>query len=109
MLYDDALYYKTLKEIDRLRLMGVPSSDPLMLKTRIKLRDILEHRRKKNKTPVKLVPKITGIKTIILEPKQQDTQEIVQNPKTDDEKYAVMGVVVALLGVMWQFLQHHPQ
>lgn len=88
----DKLYSDTLKQIDFLRKQGVPNSDLRMMRLRIRLRDMLEHKKKRGLPKRKLVPKLTSIRTITF----QSTSKV-------DKKYAYLGVAVALGGIAWKF------
>jgi len=90
----DKAYSEILRQIDVLRKRGIPNSDAKMMRLRIRLRDMLEHKKKRGLPKRKtLVPKLTSIRTMTF-----------QNVEKEDlKKYAYLGVVVALGGIAWKF------
>jgi hypothetical protein len=101
-------YFQVLKEIDELRNQGVEDSDPRMLQLRIQLRDHLEERNKNQ--PKKVVPKLTAVKTIKINPialKKQSDQLGETKPEAKiTNKYAkfyILGVVIAVVGLSIKF------
>jgi len=91
----DKFYNDTLKQIDFLRKKGVPDSDIRMMRLRIRLRDMLEHKKKKRLPKRKLVPKLTSIRTI--------TFQSISKEDINVKKYAYLGVAIAVGGIAWKF------
>lgn len=88
----DKLYSDTLKQIDFLRKQGIPDSDLRMMRLRIRLRDMLEHKKKERLPKRKLIPKLFSISTITF-----------QSNSKDIKKYVYLGTAVAISGVAWKF------
>lgn len=103
MMYNDEAYYALLKSIDHLRLSGISENDSKMIGLRSKLRDFLEYRKKyKKDTSLKLVPKLTKIKTLTID---QPSQISGIDSKDQVRKFVLLGIVVAVSGVFWFFLK----
>lgn len=90
----DKKYYKLLKQIDALREQGVTNSDPKMMRLRMRLRDMLEHKKKRGlpKRKNSLVPRLKSVKTITFQSAEKD----------DKSKFVYLGVAVALGGLLYK-------
>jgi len=84
-------YHNVLKKIAMLRARGLDDSHPEMMKTRIKLRDILEERKKNRKPSKSLLPTLVKSTTITLD----------EIKKVGTSKYVILGTVVGIAGVAY--------
>ena len=84
-------YHSVLQKIALLRARGLEDSHPEMVRVRIKLRDILEDRKKHRKPGKVLLPKLVGSTTITLD----------EVKKPGKSKYVILGAAVGIAGVAY--------
>jgi hypothetical protein len=110
-------YSEILKEIDKLRAIGVEDTDPRIKKLKVKLWSHLEKRNKNRSTSI--VPTVTAIKTIKLESNPLGETKIAPETPADTKiepktaglkekpyaKYVLLGVVVAVAVICYKFFR----
>ena len=107
----ESKYNAILRKLDSLRLRGVKDNDPEMLRTKTMLRDLLEFKKKNSTAIQKVVPRLTGIKTLTIKddaPKStslgavvdfSDAVEVLQN------KYVMLGVVLGVGALLYFYFK----
>jgi hypothetical protein len=110
-------YSEILKELDKLRAIGIEDTDPRIKKLKVQLWGHLEKRNKNRSTGI--VPTVTAIKTIKLESNPLGETKIAPKTSSDTKiepkvadlkdspyaKYVLLGVVVAIAVVCYKFFK----
>lgn len=104
-------YSAILKKLDQLRLKGMGDADPEVTKTKMSLRDLLEVKKKNSTAIQKVVPRLTGIRTVTIE--DPSTKPIsIKNLIGDvdssvfQNKYAILGVALGVSALLFYILKN---
>jgi len=99
----DGKYNMILRKIDMLRARGVAENDLEMIRARTALRDFLEMKKKNASAIQKVVPRLTGIKTVTIKTNQLGEKvETLFNVQT---KYVMLGVVIGIIALIYFYLK----
>jgi hypothetical protein len=91
----NAKYLSILQKIESLRRSGISESNSEMLKAKIALRDCLELKKRNSTAIQKVVPRLTGIKTISIPSKQLGEGSPSHN------KYFLLGAALGLCALLY--------
>jgi hypothetical protein len=91
----DAKYLSILHKIESLRLKGISDSHPEMIRSKIALRDCLELKKRNSTAIQKVVPRLTGIKTISIPSKQ------LGDATSSHNKYFLLGAALGLCALLY--------
>jgi len=104
----ESKYVALLRKLDNLRTKGFKDTDSEIIKTKIALRELLDLKKKNSTAIQKVVPRLTGIKTISLRDTSTDVSmhnlagisaEILSN------KYVILGVAIGIIAILYLYFK----
>lgn len=90
----DLKYSLVLKKIEHLRKLGISESNIEMQRAKLELRDLLAIKKKNSTSMEKIVPRLTGIKTITFKEKNLGNIDI-------SNKYVVLGMIIGVIAIVY--------
>ncbi len=100
-------YNILLHRLDTLRARGIKDTDPELLKVKTSLRDLLELKKKNSTAIQKVVPRLTGIKTVALKSEPKNIGELLDTPAVEvlQNKYVMLGVALGLAALLYYYFK----